>query len=88
MQITALSKSIEQEESAKHKGAAGKRGFLEIREELPFGRQMPWMCVGSVEPAGMEKIKVVLPAGSYHVRSIGASLAVFCLVYDIEAELS
>lgn len=65
-------------------GGKQKSIFSESCEESP------WMNVGSVLPGQLQRIRVVLPPGRYHLRCEGNShpIQVFAQVWDLEQQLT
>lgn len=86
--VTALSSS-----SAHELGKVDPdRGFLQLREESPL-LSMPeesrWLTVASVAPNTVERIRVVLPPGVYHLRCVSKRpVQLFAVAWDIERELN
>ncbi|CCW62381.1 unnamed protein product [Phytomonas sp. EM1] len=71
---------------------SNSRVFLEVKElslsSLGEVDEESWYCVGSVCPGSVEKICVVLPAGLYHMRSVGKNpIHVFAQMWEVEREL-
>ncbi|KAF8275808.1 hypothetical protein C3747_10g444 [Trypanosoma cruzi] len=76
------------------KGRSSERVFLEIKASPSLGsigvsrRASRWLTVASVEEGQLEKVRVILPAGSYALRCVGPRpVQVFAQVWDVETRL-
>lgn len=74
--------------------SSSARVFLEVKElQMSLfggdGSDEHWLCVGSVAPGGLQKVKLILPPGMYQLRCVGGKSPVqlFGQAWDVEREL-
>lgn len=83
VQLTAIMQSVGT--SSSH------RAFVEVREEgLSLGGPYvgSWICIGSVAAGSTQRVRVILPVGSYQLRCVGGTaVQVVGQVWDVEREL-